>query len=140
MKRPRRNPPRHRRGLDFLSHHCGDLFYVSTSVKTSPYAKANPGKINYGSSGNGGLAHVAGELFKMMAGIDMKHVPYRGSAPALTDLLGAQVQAMFDNVPSSIEYIKSGKLRALAVTTEAPAEALPGVPTVAEFVPGYEAT
>jgi tripartite-type tricarboxylate transporter receptor subunit TctC len=83
---------------------------------------------------------VAGELFKMMAGIDMQHVPYRESAPALTDLLGAQVQAMFDNVPSSIEYIKSGKLRALAVTTEAPTEALPGVPTVAEFVPGYEAT
>jgi len=113
-------------------------------VRTVPefiaYAKANSGRINYGSSGNGGLAHVAAELFKMMAGVNMQHVPYRGSGPALTDLLGGQVQAMFDNVPSSIEHIRSGKLRALAVTSSTGMEALPNVPTVAEFVPGYEAT
>jgi tripartite-type tricarboxylate transporter receptor subunit TctC len=113
-------------------------------VRTVPefiaYAKANPGKINYASSGNGGLAHVAGELFKIMAGIDMQHVPYRGSGPALTDLLGGQVQAMFDNVPSSIEHIRSGKLRALAVTTATRSEMLSDLPTVAEFLPGYEAT
>jgi tripartite-type tricarboxylate transporter receptor subunit TctC len=102
------------------------------------YAKAN--QINYASSGNGGLAHMAAELFKTMAGVNMQHVPYRGSGPALTDLLGGQVQAMFDNVPSSIEYIRSGKLRALAVTSLTRLEALPDVPTVAEFVPGYEAT
>jgi tripartite-type tricarboxylate transporter receptor subunit TctC len=113
-------------------------------VRTIPefitYAKANPGKVNFGSSGNGGLAHVAGELFKMMAGVNLQHVPYRGSAPALTDLLGGQVQAMFDNVPSSIEYIRSGKLRALGVTAATRVDTLPDVPTVAEFVPGYEAT
>jgi tripartite-type tricarboxylate transporter receptor subunit TctC len=113
-------------------------------VRTVPefiaYAKANPGKINYASSGNGGLAHVAGELFKIMAGIDMQHVQYRGSGPALTDLLGGQVQAMFDNVPSSIEHIRSGKLRALAVTTATRSEMLADLPTVAEFLPGYQAT
>jgi tripartite-type tricarboxylate transporter receptor subunit TctC len=113
-------------------------------VRTVPefiaYAKANPGKINYGSSGNGGLAHVAAELFKLMAGVNMQHVPYRGSGPALTDLLGGQVQVMFDNVPSSIEHIRSGKLRALAVTSSTGVEVLPDVPTVAGFVPGYEAT
>jgi len=104
------------------------------------YAKANPGKVNMASSGNGTSVHVSGELFKMMSGVNMLHVPYRGAAPALTDLMGGQVQVMFDNLPASIEYIKAGKLRALAVTTAERADALPGVPTVAETVPGYEAS
>jgi tripartite-type tricarboxylate transporter receptor subunit TctC len=113
-------------------------------AKTVPefiaYAKANPGKINMASSGNGTSVHVSGELFKMMTGIDMLHVPYRGAAPALTDMLGGQVQVLFDNMPSSIEYLKAGKLRPLAVTTATRSDALPGVPTVAETVPGYEAS
>jgi tripartite-type tricarboxylate transporter receptor subunit TctC len=104
------------------------------------YAKANPGKLNMASSGNGSATHVSGELLKMMAGIDMIHVPYRGGAPALTDLLGGQVQIMVDNIPESIEFIRAGKLRPLAVTTATRSEALPDVPTVAEFVPGYEAS
>jgi tripartite-type tricarboxylate transporter receptor subunit TctC len=104
------------------------------------YAKANPGKINYASAGIGGVTHVAGELFKMLAGVDMRHVPYRGAAPALTDLLGGQVQAMFDIMPSSIEYIRAGKLRAFAVTTAVRSEALPDIATVGDFVPGYEAS
>jgi tripartite-type tricarboxylate transporter receptor subunit TctC len=112
-------------------------------VKTVPefiaYAKANPGKLNMASGGNGNSTHMAGELFKMMTGVDLIHVPYRGSAPALTDLLGGQVQVMFDIIASSIEHIRSGKLRALAVTTAARQETLPDVPTVGEFVPGYEA-
>ena len=92
------------------------------------------------SAGNGIRAHVAGELFKMMAGVNMVHVPYRGAAPALTDLLGGQVQVMFDTMPSSIEHIRAGKLRALAVTTATRSEVLPDVPTVGDFVPGYEAS
>jgi tripartite-type tricarboxylate transporter receptor subunit TctC len=104
------------------------------------YAKAHPGKINMASSGNGTSVHVSGELFKMMAGIDMLHVPYRGAAPALTDLMGGQVQVLFDNLPSSIEYIRAGRLRALAVTTATRSAALPDVPTVADTVPGYEAS
>ena len=104
------------------------------------YAKANPGKINMASSGNGTSVHVSGELFKMMAGVNMLHVPYRGAAPALTDLMGGQVQVLFDNLPSSIEYIRAGKLRALAVTTTSRSEALPDVPAVADTVPGYEAS
>jgi tripartite-type tricarboxylate transporter receptor subunit TctC len=104
------------------------------------YAKANPGKINMASSGSGTSVHVSGELFKMMAGVDMLHVPYRGAAPALTDLMGGQVQILFDNLPSSIEYIKAGKLRALGVTTATRSEAMPDVPTVADTVPGYEAS
>ena len=104
------------------------------------YAKANPGKINMASSGNGTSVHLSGELFKMMTGLNLQHVPYRGSAPALTDLLSGQVQLMFDNMPSSIEQIKAGKLRALAVTTAARSPELPDVPTVAETVPGYEAS
>ena len=116
----------------------------SVPAKTVPefiaYAKANPGKINMASAGNGTAGHMAGELFKMMTGVDMVHVPYRGAAPALTDLLGGQVQVMFDTMPSSIEHIRAGKLRALAVTTATRSEALPDVPTVAEFVPGYEAS
>jgi tripartite-type tricarboxylate transporter receptor subunit TctC len=113
-------------------------------VKTVPeliaYAKANPGRLSMASAGIGNSTHVSGELFKMMTGINLLHVPYRGSAPALTDLLGGQVQVMFDLVPSSIEHIKAGKLRALAVTTKTRLEVLPDVPPVSEFVPGYEAT
>ena len=116
----------------------------SVPAKTVPefiaYAKANPGKINMASGGTGSPSHVAGELFKMMTGVDMLHVPYRGAAPALTDLIGGQVQVMFATMPSSIEHIRAGKLRALAVTTATRSEALPDMPTVAEFVPGYEAS
>jgi tripartite-type tricarboxylate transporter receptor subunit TctC len=104
------------------------------------YAKANPGKINMASSGNGTSIHMSGELFKMMTNLAMQHVPYRGSAPMLTDLLAGQVQVTFDNMPSSIEHIRAGKLRALAVTTATRSEALPDVPVVADFVPGYEAS
>ena len=104
------------------------------------YAKANPGKINMVSGGNGTSVHVSGELFKMMAGISMVHVPNRGAGPALIDLLAGQGQVMFDNLPSSIEHIRAGKLRALAVTTAMRSEALPDVPAVGEFVPGYEAS
>jgi tripartite-type tricarboxylate transporter receptor subunit TctC len=104
------------------------------------YAKANPGRVNMASAGNGTGPHMAGELFKMMAGVNIVHVPYRGSGPALTDLLGGQVQVMFDALPPSMEHIRTGKLRALAVTTAARSLALPDVPTVSEFVPGYEAS
>src|SRR5208337_177443 len=104
------------------------------------YAKANPGKINMASGGVGSSQHVYGELFKMMAGIDMAHVPYRGEGPALTDLIGAQVQVVFALVPGAIEYIRAGTLRALAVTTATRSQALPDLPTVGEFVPGYEAS
>jgi tripartite-type tricarboxylate transporter receptor subunit TctC len=104
------------------------------------YAKANPTSINMATSGVGTTQHVSGELFKMMTGVKFINVSYRGSGPALTDLIGGQVQVMFDTIPSSIEYIKAGKLRALAVTTEQKSEALPELPTVGQFVPGYEAT
>jgi len=104
------------------------------------YAKANPGRISMGSGGIGSSPHVAGELFKMMTGVDMLHVPYRGVAPATTDLLAGQVQVLFDTVPASIANIRAGKLRALAVTTKTRSEALPDVPAMAEFVPGYEAS
>jgi tripartite-type tricarboxylate transporter receptor subunit TctC len=113
-------------------------------VKTVPefiaYTKANPGKINMASAGNGSPPHVAGELFKMMAGVNMQHVPYRGGGAALADLLGGQVQVTFESTSSSIEYIRSGKLRALAVTTSTRSEALPDIPTLSDFVPGYEAS
>jgi tripartite-type tricarboxylate transporter receptor subunit TctC len=102
------------------------------------YSKVNPGKINMASAGIGNINHVAGELFKMMTGVNMLHVPYRGGAPALADLLGRQVQVYFAGMPESIEYIKAGKLRALAVTTARRSEALPEIPTVGDFVPGYE--
>jgi tripartite-type tricarboxylate transporter receptor subunit TctC len=102
------------------------------------YVKANPGKVNFASSGNGNTPHMAGELFKMMAGVEMTHVPYRGEAPALTDLLAARVQVMFSTLPSSIGYIRAGRLRALAVTTKTRSKALPELPTVGDFVPGYE--
>ena len=104
------------------------------------YAKANPGKLSMASAGIGTGPHLAGELFKMMAGVDMVHVPYRGGGPALTDLLGGQVQVMFPNTASSIEHVRAGKLRALAMTTATRSEALPDIPTVGEFVPGYEAS
>jgi tripartite-type tricarboxylate transporter receptor subunit TctC len=104
------------------------------------YAKANPGKINMATAGSGSTSHVTGELFKMMAGVEMIHVPYRGSTPALTDLLGGQVQVMFDATPSSLPHIRAGKLRPLAVTTATRLEVLPDVPTVGDFVPGYEAS
>jgi tripartite-type tricarboxylate transporter receptor subunit TctC len=104
------------------------------------YAKANPGKLNMASSGNGSTIHVSGELFKMMTGVNMVHVPYRGGAPALTDMISGQVQVMFDNVPTSIEFIRAGKLRPLAVTTAVRSDVLPDLPTVADFVPGYEAS
>jgi tripartite-type tricarboxylate transporter receptor subunit TctC len=113
-------------------------------AKTVPefiaYAKASPGKINYASAGTGTSSHLTGELFKMMAGVEMVHVPYRGSTPAETDLLGGQVQVMFDATPSSLPHIRAGKLRPLAVTTATRVEILPDVPTVGEFVPGYEAS
>ncbi len=102
------------------------------------YAKANPGKINAGSAGNGTPGHMAIEMFKMLTKIDVVHVPYRGAAPALTDLLAGQVQLVFDNLPTSLEHIKAGKVRALAVTTAGRAAALPAVPALAEAVPGYE--
>ncbi|HZL61961.1 MAG TPA: tripartite tricarboxylate transporter substrate binding protein [Pseudolabrys sp.] len=112
---------------------------AKTVAEFIAYAKANPDKINIASSGNGTSIHLSGELFKMMTGVKMTHVPYKGSAPMLTDLLGGQVQVTFDNLPSSIAHIKAGKLRALAVTTAARSPELPDVPTVAETVPGYEA-
>jgi tripartite-type tricarboxylate transporter receptor subunit TctC len=104
------------------------------------YAKANPRKLNMASAGTGTGSHIAGELFKMMAGVDMVHVPYRGGGPALTDLLGGQMQVYFPTTVASIEYIRAGRLRALAVTAATRSDALPDIPTVAEFVPGYEAS
>jgi tripartite-type tricarboxylate transporter receptor subunit TctC len=116
----------------------------SIPAKTVPefiaYAKANPGKINMASGGAGSTPHVFGELFKAMTAINMVHVPYRGAGPALTDLLGGQVQVMFDPVPSSLDHIRAGRLRALAVTTATRSAALPDLPTVAEFLPDYEAS
>jgi tripartite-type tricarboxylate transporter receptor subunit TctC len=118
--------------------------HPSLPVKSVPefiaYAKASPGKINMASGGIGSSQHAIGELFKMMAGVALTHVPYRGEAPALTDLLGGQVQVLFGNLPSSIEYLRVGKLRPLAVTTSMRSDALPEIPTVGDFVPGYEAS
>src|ERR1700676_2211481 len=115
-------------------------FPAKTVAEFIAYAKANPGKLNMASPGNGTGPHMAGELFKIMAGVDMVHIPYRGSPPALTDLLAGQVQVMFSPLSSSIEYVRGGKLRALAVTTAARSEALPDLPTLGDFVPGYEAS
>jgi tripartite-type tricarboxylate transporter receptor subunit TctC len=116
----------------------------SVPAKTVPefiaYAKANPGKINMASAGNGTPAHVAGELFKMMTGISLVHVPYRGAGGALPDLLAGQVQVMFPTMSASIQYVRAGNLRALAVTTATRSDALPQVSTVSDFVPGFEAT
>ena len=113
---------------------------AKTVAEFIAYVKANPDKVNVASSGNGTSIHMSGELFKMMTGTKMTHVPYKGSAPMLTDLLGGQVQVTFDNLPSSIGHIKAGKLRALAVTTAKRSDELPDVPTVADTVPGYEAS
>ena len=125
---------------------ASNVVYVHPSVpaKTIPefiaYARANPGKINMGSGGNGSSGHMAGELFKLMTGVNLVHVPYRGQGPAMNDLLGGQLQVIFATTPGTTEYVRIGKLRALAVTTRARAEALPEVPTVADFVPGYESS
>lgn len=113
-------------------------FPAKTVPEFIAYAKANPGKINFASGGNGSVAHVTGELFKMMAGIQMQHVPYRGAPPALVDLIGGQVHVMFDNMPSSIEHIRAGRLRPLAVCTTKRLDVLPDVPTVSESLPGFE--
>jgi tripartite-type tricarboxylate transporter receptor subunit TctC len=123
-----------------------DIMVLNPSVpaKTVPefiaYAKVNAGKITMASGGMGTVGHLSGELFKMMTGVNIVQVPYRGQAPALTDLLAGQVQVLFNSPPASIEYIKAGRLRALAVTTATRSEMLPGIPTVGEFVPGYEAS
>jgi tripartite-type tricarboxylate transporter receptor subunit TctC len=103
------------------------------------YAKANPGKVNYGSAGIGSSQHMSGELFKMMAGVEMTHVPFRGTAPALTNLLGGQVQVMFASMPATLEYVRASKLRALGVTIPKRSDALPDVPSVSEFLPGFDA-
>ncbi len=120
------------------------VVHPSVPAKTVPefiaYARANPGKLSFGSGGVGGITHITAELFKMMAGVDMVHVPYRGVAPALTDLLGGRVQVLFANPAQSIPYIGAGRLRALAITTATRSEALPDLPTVGEFIPGYEAS
>jgi tripartite-type tricarboxylate transporter receptor subunit TctC len=120
------------------------LVHPSVPAKTLPefiaYANANPGKVNMASAGNGSAPHMAGELFDVMAGVSLVHVPYRGQGPALTDLLGGQVQVLFATTPGTTEYIRTGKLRALAVTTAARADVLPDVPPVGDFVPGYEAS
>ena len=120
------------------------VVHPSVPAKTVPefiaYARANPGKVNMASSGIGTSIHVSGELFKLLTGVKMVHVPYRGSAPMLTDLLGGQVQVAFDNLQPSMPHIKAGKLRGLAVTTATRSEVLPDLPTIGEFVPGYEAS
>ena len=120
------------------------VVHPSFPAKTVPefiaYAKANPGAINYASAGVGSISHISGELFKMMTGVNIQHVPYRGAAPALTDLLGGRVPVAFLPMPGSIEYIRAGKLRALAVTTPTRSEQLPKVPAIGDFVPGYEAS
>jgi tripartite-type tricarboxylate transporter receptor subunit TctC len=113
---------------------------VATVPEFIAYAKANPGKLNFASGGIGATQHMAAELFMFMTGVEMRHVPYRGSAPALIDLLSGQVQVMFDLMPASIGYIRADKLRALAVTTATRSEALPDLPTIGQFVPGYEAS
>lgn len=118
------------------------MVHPSVPAKTVPeliaHAKANPGKVNMASAGNGSAPHMAGELFKMMAGVNMTHVPYRGQGQALTDLLGGEVQVLFATAPGSTDYVTTGKLRALAVTTASRADVLPDVPPLADFVPGYE--
>jgi tripartite-type tricarboxylate transporter receptor subunit TctC len=120
------------------------LVNPSVPVKTMPefidYAKANPGKANMASAGNGSVNHVAGELFKMMAGVNLVHVPYRGAGPALTDLLGGQVDLFFGGMASTVDHVRASRLRALAITTATRSEVIPNTPAVSEFVPGYEAS
>jgi tripartite-type tricarboxylate transporter receptor subunit TctC len=120
------------------------VVHPSLPIKTIPeliaYAKANPGKLNMASSGNGSTIHMSGELFKMLTGINMQHVPYRGGAPALTDMLSGQMHVMFDNLPTCAEHVKSGKLRGLAVTSTTRSDVLPDLPLVADYLPGYEAS
>src|SRR5262249_30890616 len=111
---------------------------VATVPEFIAHAKANPGKISMGSGGNGSPAHVIRELFKMITGVNLTHVPYRSAGPAITDLLGGQIQVTFTDMAASIEYIRAGRLRALAVTTATRSNALPDIPTVGEFLPGYE--
>jgi tripartite-type tricarboxylate transporter receptor subunit TctC len=113
---------------------------VQTIPEFIAYAKANPGKINFGSAGIGSSQHMSGELFKMMAGVEMTHVPFRGTAPALTSLLGGQIQTIFASAPATLEYVRAGKLRALGVTTAKRSDALPDVPSVGEFLPGFDAS
>jgi tripartite-type tricarboxylate transporter receptor subunit TctC len=125
---------------EFLAMVVHPAFPAKTVPEFIAHAKANPGKVNMASSGNGSSTHMAGELFKMMAGVDMVHVPYRGAGPALTDLLGGQVQVMFASTPSSIAYIRAGNLRGLAVTSAKRSAALPDLPMVGDFVPHYEAS
>ena len=115
-------------------------FPAKTVTEFIAYAKANPGKISYASAGSGTPQHVSAELFKMLTGVQMQHVPYRGNTPAMTDLMGGQVQVMFDNMATALEPVRSGKLRALAVTTATRAPAAPDLPTIGEFVPGFEAS
>jgi tripartite-type tricarboxylate transporter receptor subunit TctC len=123
-----------------------NIMVVNPAVKATTVpefialAKANPGRINMASTGNGTTTHLSGELFKSMAGVDMVHVPYRGNAPALTDLMGGQVQVLFDSLSTSLEHVKAGRLRALAVTSATRSPVLPDLPTVGDFVPGYEAS
>jgi tripartite-type tricarboxylate transporter receptor subunit TctC len=115
-------------------------FPAKTIPEFASHAKANPAKVNFASAGIGSVSHMAGELFKAMAGVNMVHVPYRSLAPALTDLIGGQVQAIFSTTPPSIEHIRAGRLRALAVTSTKHSDALPDLPAIADFLPGYEAT
>jgi tripartite-type tricarboxylate transporter receptor subunit TctC len=116
------------------------LFPAKTVPEFIAYAKANPGKINMASAGNGNVTHMWGELFKLMAAVNLQHVPYRGEAPAISDLLGGQVQVYFGGMAASIEHIRAGKLRALAVSTTTRSDALPDIPTLSESLPGYEAS
>ena len=129
---------KHRRGPLVLVVHPS--FPAKTVPEFIAYAKANPGKINFGSAGVGTVAQLAGELFKVMAGVDLVHVPYRGLAPAITDLIGGRVQAIFSTMPPAIAQVRAGKLRALAVTSATRFEALPDLPTIGDFLPGYQAT
>src|SRR5262249_51486372 len=115
-------------------------FQAKTVPEFISYVKSNPGKVSYGSGGIGTSIHVASELFKMMAGVNMIHVPYRGGAPAMTDLMAGHIQVVFNPVPESMEFIKTGKLRSVAVTSTVRSEALPDTPTVGDFVPGFEAS
>ncbi|MGA2293207.1 tripartite tricarboxylate transporter substrate-binding protein [Bradyrhizobium sp.] len=127
-------------GRAYYVCHRNPAFPATTIPELIAYAKANPGEINMASGGNGTPHHLAGELFKIMTGVNMVHVPYRGEAPALTDLMAGRVQVMFVLAGTSIEHVRAGRLRALAVTTTEPLAALADVPTVAQFVPGYEAS